>query len=40
MARTIAALDKMEGQSLKMEREGGVYSFQMWVPRPGPQKVH
>ena len=32
--RTMAALDKMENQSLRMEREGGVYNFKLWIPRP------
>ena len=34
MSKTLAALDQMENKSLKMEREGGVYNFKLWIPRP------
>ena len=34
MSNTIAALDQLDNQSLRMEREGGVYNFKLWVPRP------
>ena len=34
MNRTMAVLDKLENQSLRVEREGGVYNFKLWIPRP------
>ena len=32
LSKTIEALHK--AQSLKMKREGGIYNFKMWIPRP------
>ena len=32
--KTLASLDKMRSQSLRMKREGGVYNFNIWIPRP------
>ena len=34
LSKTFAALDKIENKSLRMEREGGVYNFKLWIPRP------
>ena len=34
MKRTMSSLEKMENKTLKMEREGGVYNFLLWVPKP------
>ena len=34
LSKTLAALDKTENKSLRMEREGGVYNFKLWIPRP------
>ena len=39
LSKTIANLEKMEGKSLKMERDGGVYSFQMWIPVPPENRM-
>ena len=40
LSRTIAALDKIENKSIRMEREGGVYNFKLWIPRPPESKTN
>ena len=37
MSKTLAEIDKIENKSLRMEREGGVYNFKLWIPKP-PEK--
>ena len=37
--KTLVALDKIETKSLRMEREGGVYNFKLWIPRPPENNV-
>ena len=32
--KTLATLEKKVSQSLRMEREGGVYNFNLWIPKP------
>ena len=32
--KTLATLEKKVSQSLRMEREGGVYNFNLWIPSP------
>ena len=34
LSRTLEVLDKTKGKSLRMERKGGVYNFNLWIPRP------
>ena len=34
LSKTLEALDNARGKSLRMEREGGVYNFKLWIPRP------
>ena len=34
LEKTLEVLDKKVSQSLRMEREGGVYNFNLWIPRP------
>ena len=33
LSKTLEVLEK-RGESLRLEREGGVYNFKMWIPRP------
>ena len=32
--KTLEALDGAKGKTLRMEREGGVYNFKLWIPKP------
>ena len=32
LSKTLEALNKAKG--LKMKREGGIYNFKLWIPRP------
>ena len=32
--KTLEVLDGAKGKTLRMEREGGVYNFKLWIPRP------
>ena len=34
LSKTLEALDKAKGNSLRMKREGGVYNFKLWIPKP------
>ena len=37
--QTLVSLDKTESQYLRMEREGGVYNFNLWIPKPPESKI-
>ena len=34
LSKTLEALGRAKGQSLRMERQGGVYNFKLWIPKP------
>ena len=34
LSKTLEALNKAKGNSPKMKREGGIYNFKLWIPRP------
>ena len=39
MRATIDKMEKEEGKALKMSRENGVYSFNLWTPKPPARKL-
>ena len=39
ISQTLESVDKMESQYLRMEREGGVYNFNLWIPEPPESQV-
>ena len=39
LSKTLAALDKTKDRSVRMERQGGVYNFKLWIPRPPESNI-